>query len=64
MSENYILKEVDFFQYCKKCKNKNVPQDQEPCTYCLDTSARNNTRKPVKFEEEEKTNDRVQRSNN
>lgn len=49
---HYISKEVDFFQYCKKCKHKNVPQDQEPCTYCLDVSARENTKVPEKFEEE------------
>lgn len=50
--EHYISKEVDFFQYCKKCKHKNVPQDQEPCTYCLDISAKHNSKKPEKFEEE------------
>lgn len=49
---HYISKEVDFFQYCKKCKHKHTPQDKEPCTYCLDVSARENTKVPEKFEEE------------
>jgi hypothetical protein len=46
------LKLVQFQEYCTKCKNKKTPETEDPCNECLTYPARENTRKPLKFEEE------------
>ena len=47
--ENY--KEVDFKNYCSKCKYKNLEETKDPCNECLTEGARLNTRKPLRFKE-------------
>lgn len=46
------FKVVDF-TYCHWCKNKDLPENQEPCEECLSTPMRQYSRKPEKFEEAE-----------
>ena len=46
------LREVDFFNYCPKCKNKNKSEQEDPCYECLETSVKDDSRKPEFFEEE------------
>lgn len=45
------MKIVDFETYCPTCKNYNKTEDEEPCTYCLETPARQYSHKPEKWEE-------------
>lgn len=43
-------KEVYFYEYCEKCKYKNVDDVKDPCNECLDEPANLYSHKPVKFE--------------
>jgi hypothetical protein len=42
---------VEFDMYCPSCKYVKVKQEDEPCNTCLNVAARNETRKPEKWEE-------------
>lgn len=42
---------VDFKRYCKDCKHKDTLETEEPCAECLDIPARDNSRKPEYFED-------------
>ncbi len=44
-------KEVDFYKYCPICKHMKKAGTSEPCNTCLDNPVNINSRKPVKFEE-------------
>lgn len=44
-------KEVFFNQYCKKCKYDLIPENQEPCSECLEEPINQHSHKPVKYEE-------------
>lgn len=44
--------EVDFEEYCKTCKYKQVAEVKDPCNECLDQCWNEETRKPVKYEED------------
>lgn len=45
------MKFVDFDEYCKHCKNKKMSENDDICNECLTISARENTHKPVNFED-------------
>lgn len=45
------MKEVDFYYHCYRCKHKKVPEYEDPCMSCLKVSSRENSNKPIKFEE-------------
>lgn len=45
------MKIVDFNTYCKTCKNKNLSESERPCSECLAEPARQNSHKPVRWEE-------------
>ena len=47
-------KMVDFHIYCMRCKNKDQPEEKDPCDMCLAVPAREGTSKPLCFEEEKK----------
>ena len=49
MSEN--LKEVYYSEYCNKCKHYEESEAEDSCHYCLEEPARNETHKPLNFEE-------------
>ena len=42
---------VSFDMYCPSCKYVNKDQNEEPCDTCLSIPARENSRKPEKWEE-------------
>jgi len=44
------LKIVDFYGYCSHCKYQDVKPDKEPCATCISTSARQDSRRPEKWE--------------
>lgn len=44
-------KEVDFFQYCSKCKYEDVEDVKDPCNDCLAETANLHSTKPVYFKE-------------
>ena len=46
-------KEVYFWEYCKKCKYEKLPECEDPCWDCLIEAAREDSHKPVKFEEKD-----------
>ena len=49
MNENY--KEVNYYEFCKKCKHYNLNEVKDPCNDCLGEFAREGTEKPLYFEE-------------
>ena len=46
-----IERMVDFEKWCPKCKHNDVAENMIPCAYCMETSIREYTDKPDKFEE-------------
>ena len=50
MNENY--KEVNFFEYCKKCKHLDWDETKDPCNDCLAEFCREGTEVPLYFEED------------
>lgn len=44
---------VEFDKYCSTCKHEKVDQAKDPCHICLSISARENSRKPEKWEAKE-----------
>lgn len=44
---------VEFDRYCAKCRYKDKRQDADPCNECLLYPTNTNSRKPVRFEQEE-----------
>lgn len=55
------MKEVDF-TYCRKCRHWIKPEDEEPCHECLGTPMNAYSRKPVRYEEDEKAASRGART--
>lgn len=47
----YTEKMVEFFKYCNKCKNKDLPDWKEPCNECLAAPVNEDSIIPIKFEE-------------
>lgn len=45
---------VEFELYCSKCKHYNSSDADDPCDYCLSVPARENSRRPIKYEENKK----------
>ena len=45
---------VEFELYCSKCKHYNSSDADDPCDYCLSVPARENSRRPIKYEENRK----------
>ena len=48
----YPYKHVEFM-YCKTCKHRKTPPDEEPCNECLDEPVNLNSYRPVNYEEKE-----------
>lgn len=51
MDEDY--KEVYFDQYCKICKYKDLAENEEPCSECLDKPLNLYSHKPVLYKEKD-----------
>lgn len=47
------MKEIFFVEWCPKCKHASLDEGQDPCFDCLRVPARDNSHKPVMFEEKE-----------
>lgn len=45
------MKEVYYEQYCKTCEHSSKAESEEPCNECLSEPARQNSHKPIKYEE-------------
>lgn len=43
---------VDFYEYCKTCKYKDVFINEPPCNECISIPARPDSRRPEKWEAE------------
>lgn len=53
-SKSKPMKIVEFELYCSKCKHYNSSDADDPCDYCLSVPARENSRRPIKYEENKK----------
>ena len=42
---------VEYHEYCSRCKHKNTDAIKEPCNTCLEESVRDNSKRPLNFEE-------------
>lgn len=51
--ENELM-EVNFKQYCKLCKYAKLKGYEEPCNECLEEGMNRYTRKPIKWEAQDK----------
>ena len=49
-----LYQEVNFNTYCDLCKNKDVPETEEPCNECLSEPTNLYSTKPINFEERDK----------
>lgn len=47
-------KEVYFGQFCKTCKNKDIPESSDLCDECLTEPVNLYSHKPVKYDEASK----------
>ena len=54
MNLSKMEKIVEFELYCSKCKHYNSSDADDPCDYCLSIPARENSRRPIKYEENKK----------
>lgn len=43
---------VDYATYCSLCKHKDVDHAKDPCNECLTYPVNEDSRKPIKYEEE------------
>lgn len=46
-------KEVLFYEWCKKCKNENTVETDDPCNECLTQGWNIDTHKPINFKEKD-----------
>ena len=49
MTDNQKM--VMFDEYCPTCKNFDVPEEDDPCDECLRSPFKENSEKPVKWED-------------
>lgn len=52
----YIMKEVRFDKYCRLCKYSDTNEADKPCCYCLETSYRECSQRPINYVESERAN--------
>lgn len=43
-------KEIDFYKYCKTCKNRKTKEHEDPCHECLNNPMGVNSTKPIRYE--------------
>lgn len=46
-------KEVLFYKFCSKCKNKDTKETEMPCDECLEYPYNEDSTKPIHFKEAE-----------
>ena len=42
---------VRYDLWCSKCKHKDIKENDEPCEECLDNPVKDNSERPINFEE-------------
>lgn len=47
------IKIVDFNEYCKKCKYKNLDEFMDPCNECLNNPVNINSKRPINYKDEQ-----------
>lgn len=52
MPDEQAMKIVNFGEYCPKCKYRDLPEEEEPCSECLEESTNLYSHKPVNFKKE------------
>lgn len=45
-----MLKIVEFDEYCCRCKYEDISEEEEPCRSCVAITAREDSRRPEKYE--------------
>ncbi len=45
---------VEYHKYCPRCKREKTDAIKEPCTTCLEETVRDNSKRPLNFEEKSK----------
>lgn len=58
MEQTNNTKEVNFNRWCRRCKHRRLPENEEPCEECLTNPVNYDSHKPVKFERGVVTNGR------
>ena len=48
--------EARFDIYCKKCKHRNLKENEDPCWDCLTEPVNQDSRRPVYFKEDKDAN--------
>lgn len=48
-----IYRHVDFFTFCELCKYRDLNECEDPCNACIEEGSREETVKPLYFEEAE-----------
>lgn len=43
---------VNFAEYCKKCKYRDLKEAKDPCNECLEVPVRLNSEKPICYQED------------
>ena len=51
-------KEIDFYKYCKTCKNRKTKEDEDPCHECLNKPMMYCSSKPLNYKEDKNENSR------
>ena len=46
-------KMIFFEKWCTRCKHEATNENKEPCEECISSPVNENSRKPIKFEENE-----------
>lgn len=49
--------EVDFEKWCPLCKYEKLDEEEDPCWYCLEEPANEDSTKPVEFVEKRTKNE-------
>lgn len=52
--DQQAYKEVNFHEYCKKCRHEKVKETETPCDECMTEFLNLNSHRPVKYAEKEK----------
>lgn len=47
------IKEVLFYDWCKKCKNENTNESDDPCNECLIQGWNFDSHKPIMFKQKD-----------
>lgn len=55
MDDDKVYKEVDFKTYCQTCRYKDLRETDDPCSECMDNSLNVESRKPIKWEDKDRS---------